>query len=60
MKSAILFVAAALLGCSHGADETRASDAAQVRQYREAYESQMQQIAQLKSRIAELERRDCR
>jgi hypothetical protein len=57
IKPAILAVA--LAACSHGDPELRTQEQ-QARSYREAYESQMQQVAQLKARIAELERRDCR
>ena len=53
--AALLFTAA----CSHG-DGALREEQARVRHYRDAYESQAQEIAQLKARIAELERQDCR
>ena len=48
-----------LAACSHNEVELR-NEHAQARQYRDAYESQAQEIASLKARIAELEKRDCR
>lgn len=54
---AALLLAAA---CGHG-DAALRDEQARSRSYRDAYETQAQQIAQLKARIAELEQRpDCR
>ena len=52
----------ALLGaaaCGHNDTELR-TERAQTRQFRDAYETQAQEIAALKSKIAELEKRDCK
>jgi len=58
MKIALLaFLLAA--ACSHG-DAALRDEQSRTRHYRDAYETQAQQIAQLKARIAELEKRDCR
>jgi hypothetical protein len=58
MKIALpaLLVAAA---CGHGDAELRAEQA-KARHYRDAYETQAQQIEQLRKRVAELERQGCR
>jgi hypothetical protein len=58
MKIALLalLVAAA---CGHGDGELRAEQA-KARHYRDAYETQAQQIEQLRKRVAELERQGCR
>jgi len=58
MRLALL---ALLLGaaCSH-ADPSLRDEQAKSRHYRDAYETQAQEIAQLKARIAELERQGCR
>ncbi|TMA25263.1 MAG: hypothetical protein E6J78_18065 [Deltaproteobacteria bacterium] len=45
--------------CGHGEAALR-EEQASSRHYRDAYESQAQQIAQLKARIAEMEKRGCR
>ena len=52
---AVLFASA----CSHG-DAALKEEQSRSRHYRDAYESQAQQIAQLKARIAELEKQNCR
>jgi hypothetical protein len=52
---ALLFLAA----CGHG-DAALRDEQSRSRHYRDAYESQAQEIAQLKSRIAELEEQGCR
>ena len=52
---AILLAAA----CGHG-DAALRDEQTRSRHYRDAYETQAQEIAQLKARIAELEKRDCR
>ncbi|MFN2547904.1 MAG: hypothetical protein ABR567_10760 [Myxococcales bacterium] len=52
---ALLFAAA----CSHG-DTALRDEQARSRHYRDAYETQAQEIAHLKARVAELEKRDCR
>jgi hypothetical protein len=57
MKYALVLLL--LAACSHNDAELRNQES-QARQYREAYESQALRIAQLKARIAELEKRDCR
>ena len=53
--AALLFAAA----CGHG-DAALREEESRSRHYRDAYETQAQQIAQLKSRIAELEKQNCR
>ena len=45
--------------CGHGDAELRAEQA-KARHYRDAYESQAQEIQQLKKRVAELESRGCK
>lgn len=56
-----LALAALLLcaACSHG-DAALRDEQSKARHYRDAYESQAQEIAQLKARIAELEKQNCR
>ena len=56
LRLVALFLAAA---CSHG-DTALRDEQARSRHYRDAYETQALEIAQLKARIAELEKRDCR
>ncbi len=51
-----LLVAAA---CGHGDAALRAEEA-KARHYRDAYETQAQQVEQLRKRVAELERQGCR
>ena len=53
-----LALAVLLVGCSH-ADAALRDEQARSRHYRDAYESQAQEIAQLKARIAELEKQSC-
>lgn len=57
-----LALAAFLLcaACSHGDAAALRDEQARARHYRDAYESSAQEIAQLKARIAELERQNCR
>jgi hypothetical protein len=45
--------------CGHGDAELR-GEQAKARRYRDAYETQAQQVEQLKKRVAELEREGCR
>jgi hypothetical protein len=52
---ALLFASA----CSHG-DGALREEQAKTRHYRDAYETQAQEVQQLKKRIAELERQGCR
>ena len=56
-----LALAALLLcaACSHG-DGALRDEQARARHYRDAYETQAQEISQLKARIAELEKQNCR
>ena len=56
-----LAVVALVLGtaCSHG-DAVLREEQAKTRHYRDAYETQAQEIQKLKKRVAELESRDCR
>jgi hypothetical protein len=54
-----LFALLAAAACGHGDTELR-NERAQTRQFRDAYETQAQEIAALKTKIAELEKRDCR
>ncbi len=58
MKFAIfaLLLAAA---CGHG-DTALRDEQTKSRHYRDAYETQAQEIARLKARIAELEKQNCR
>ena len=58
MKLALiaLLLAAA---CGH-ADTALRDEQTKSRQFRDAYESQAQEIAQLKARVAELEKHNCR
>ena len=55
LLAAGLLVAA---GCGH-ADAALRDEQAQARHYRDAYERQAAEIAQLKARIAALEQRGC-
>jgi len=56
-----LAVVALVLGtaCGHG-DAALREEQAKTRHYRDAYETQAQEIQQLKKRVAELESKDCR
>lgn len=45
--------------CGHGGAELRAEQA-KARHYRDAYETQAQQVEQLRKRVADLERQGCR
>jgi hypothetical protein len=58
---AVLFAGSllAVAACSHNDAELR-NEHAQARQYRDAYETQAQEIAALKTKIAALEKRDCK
>ena len=58
MKFAILgFLLAA--SCGHG-DIALRDEQTKSRHYRDAYETQAQEIARLKARIADLEKQNCR
>jgi len=46
-------------GCGHG-DAALREEQAKGRRYRDAYETEAQQVEQLKKRVAELEREGCR
>jgi hypothetical protein len=52
----LLFLGAA---CGH-ADASLRDEQSKSRHYRDAWEAQAQEIAQLKARIAELEKQNCR
>jgi hypothetical protein len=56
-----LALAALLLaaGCGHG-DAALRAEQAKARRYRDAYETEAQQVEQLKKRVADLEREGCR
>jgi len=56
---AALVAALLLAACGHGEAALR-EEQTRSRHYRDAYETQAQEIALLKARIAELEKRDCR
>jgi hypothetical protein len=56
---ATLFAILLAAACGHG-DTALRDEQSRSRHYRDAYESQAQEIAQLKARVAELEKRDCR
>jgi len=58
MKRALLGVLLCA-ACSH-ADAALRDEQARSRHYRDAYESSAQENAQLKARIAELEKQGCR
>lgn len=45
--------------CGHG-DAALRDEQTKSRHFRDAYESQAQEIAQLKARVAELEKQNCR
>ncbi|HZX96515.1 MAG TPA: hypothetical protein VFE90_18500 [Myxococcales bacterium] len=45
--------------CGHG-DAALRDEQAKARHYRDAYETQSQEIQQLKKRVAELEQKGCR
>jgi hypothetical protein len=51
----LLFAAA----CSHG-DAALREEQAKARHYRDAYETQAQEVQQLRKRISELEQQGCR
>jgi uncharacterized tellurite resistance protein B-like protein len=53
--AALLFAAA----CGHG-DAALREEQAKARKYRDAYETQAQQVQELKKRVADLERQGCR
>ena len=57
MRAALLLVL--LAACSHG-EAALKEEQTRSRHYRDAYETQAQEIAQLKAKLAELEKRDCR
>lgn len=54
-----LCVLLACAACGHG-DAALRDEQSKSRHYRDAYESQALEIAQLKARIAELEKQSCR
>jgi len=47
------------MACGHG-DPTLREEQAKTRHYRDAYETQAQEIQQLRKRVAELESQGCR
>jgi len=47
-----------LAGCSHG-DGALREEQSRSRHWRDAYESRSQEVAQLKARIADLEKQNC-
>lgn len=58
MKAALLALLLAA-SCSHG-DAALREEQSRSRHWRDAYETQAQQNAQLKARIADLEKQNCR
>ena len=58
MRLAVVALALAM-ACSHG-DAALREEQAKTRHYRDAYETQAQEIQQLRKRVAELESKDCR
>jgi t-SNARE complex subunit (syntaxin) len=56
LAAAALLLAAA---CGHG-DAALREEQARTRRYRDAYETQAQEIQQLKKRVAELEAKGCK
>jgi hypothetical protein len=58
VKLALLALVGAI-GCGHGEGALR-EEQAKARHYRDAYETQAQQVQQLKKRVAELEAQGCR
>lgn len=55
---ALLLVVLLSAACSHGGAAQR-DEQERSRRYRDAYEAQAQELAQLRARVAELEKRDC-
>jgi len=58
MRLAVVALVLAM-ACSHG-DAALREEQAKTRHYRDAYETQAQEIQQLRKRVAELEAKDCR
>jgi len=58
MKFAI-FALSLAAACGHG-DAALRDEQSKSRHYRDAYETQAQEIARLKARIADLEKQNCR
>jgi hypothetical protein len=58
MKLAVAALALAA-ACGHG-DAALREEQAKARRYRDAYETQAQEMEQLKKRVAELESKGCR
>ena len=58
MKLAVVALVLAM-ACGHG-DRTLREEQAKTRHYRDAYETQAQEIQQLRKRVAELESQGCR
>jgi hypothetical protein len=58
MRLALLALLVAA-GCGHG-DAALREEQAKTRHYRDAYETQAQEVQQLKKRVAELEQKGCR
>jgi hypothetical protein len=58
MKAAVVAVLLAA-ACGHG-DAALRDEQSRSRHWRDAYESQAQEVAQLKARIADLEKQNCR
>ena len=56
---ALALVALLAAACGH-ADAALRDEQARSRHWREAYETQAQEVAALKARLADLEKRDCR
>ena len=58
MKTALLSLLLAA-ACGHG-DAALRDEQSRSRHWRDAYETQAQEVAQLKARLAELEKQNCR
>ncbi|MGE5049015.1 MAG: hypothetical protein ACM3PC_10625 [Deltaproteobacteria bacterium] len=58
MKLALLALLSAA-ACGHG-DAALRAEQAKARHYRDAYETQAQEVQQLKKRVAQLEQQGCR
>jgi hypothetical protein len=58
MRLALLAVLLAA-ACGHG-DAALREEQARTRHYRDAYETQAQEVQQLRKRVAELEQKGCR
>ncbi len=59
MRAALLAALVLAAGCGHG-DAALRDEQSRSRHWRDAYETQAQEVAQLKARIADLQKQNCR